>query len=207
MVRAVDGETKRTRGVMAGELGKLDKRINAGMDAQINVLKLIAILGNAADSERYNKFYGMIREANPTRETYTPSALFLMLESMAGTWKLVLRDGFTEVLVRKLVYDRRLWDTIKNVDKRTFYTSKYFRGFTTAFDLIPTNLDEDDTEKYDSDIDIDAAEVAGAVEEARVEEEAKVAAAGAGAGGGAVVVPVPSFSASGPARARSHKVP
>jgi hypothetical protein len=194
---------------MAHQLDKFDVKLNAGMDAQINVLKLIAILGNAADSERYNKFYGMIREANPTRETYTPSALFLMLESMAGTWKMVVMANyvFTEVLVRKLVYDRRLWDTIKNADKRTFYTSKYFRGFTTAFDLIPTNLDEDDTEKYDSDIDIDAAEVAGAVEEARVEEEAKVAAAGAGAGGGAVVVPVPSFSASGPARARSHKVP
>ena len=99
---------------------------------------------------------------------------------------------FTEVLVRKLVYDLRLWDTIKNGDKRTFYTSKHFLGFTTAFGLQATNLEEDDHAKYDSDIDIDAAEVAGAVEEARAEEEAKVAKAGAaaGAGGRAVVVPV-----------------
>ena len=106
-----------------------------------------------------------------------------MLESMAGTWKLVVdaKHVFTEVLVRKLIYDRRLWDTIKNKDKRTFYTSKYFLQFTEAFGLEATNLHEDDQAKYDSDIDIDAAEVAGAVaeaaEEAGAEEEARAGGA------------------------------
>jgi hypothetical protein len=121
----------------------------------------------------------MIKETNPTQETYSTSALFLMLESMAGTWKMVVMANyvFTEVLVRKLVYDRRLWDTIKNRDKRTFYTSKHFLGFTTAFGLQATNLVETDHKLYDSDIDIDEAEVAGAEEQARAEADAKAGAA------------------------------
>jgi hypothetical protein len=161
------------------------------------------------DGDRYTKFYEVIREPNPIAETYTPSALFLMLESMAGTWKMVLRDGFPEVLVRKLVYDLRLWDTIKNGDKRTFYTSKHFLEFTTAFGLQATNLEEDDHAKYDSDIDIDAAAVAGAEEEARAEADAK-AGAGAAAGGGALAIPIFSASAGrGPRNnnARSQPTP
>jgi hypothetical protein len=169
---------------VAGEFKKLDEKLDAGMAAQIDVLKLITLL-NSGDVGRYQTFYEVIKEAGPKKERYTPSALFLMAESVAGTWKMIARDGFTDVLVRKLVYDRRLWDTIENEDKHVHYASKHLRGFTEAFGLEATNLDEDDKD-HASDLDIDEeVEAAGAGEEAgavavEVEEPAPLMFPGAG---------------------------
>jgi len=128
----LDEETERTETVVAHQLEKLDKKLDGGMDTQIDVLKLRQLL----QAGNYAGFYELIKETAPEKETYTAPALFLMLESIAGTWKMY-GEGATDVLVRKLVYDRRLWDTIANAEKntQTHYNSRHLTGFMHAFGL------------------------------------------------------------------------
>jgi hypothetical protein len=114
-----------------------------------------------------------------------------MAESVAGTWKMIARDGFTEVLVRKLVYDRRLWDTIANEDKHVYYASGHLLEFTKAFGLEATNLKEDDPKFFDSDLDID-------------EEVAEAPGTGAGAVTVEVEEPAPVTFPLGAGRARTN---
>ena len=115
-----------------------DKTFDPAMTRQVDAAGLKALL----EAKNYAGFYAAIKEANPKRETYSPSALFLVLESMAGTWKMCgnSADGYTDVLVRKLIYDLRLWDAITNIEKYdesvTHYNSKHLRAFRLAFGLV-----------------------------------------------------------------------
>jgi hypothetical protein len=140
-IKDIQQDLKESEKVFASQLDEFDRKLDTGMKTQIDEAGLKLMLEKATDADRYNTFFRTIRDENPESETYTSSALFLMLESMTGTWKMCVGHGFNDVLVRKLIYDLRLWDTIENAGKyeveggQTRYNSKHLRGFTEVFDL------------------------------------------------------------------------
>jgi hypothetical protein len=134
--KLIEKELKQGEKSFAGALDQYDKTFDPAMTRAVDA----AGLGMLLTSQDWAGFYAAIKEANPKREMYSPSALFLVLESMAGTWQMFERDGLLDVIVRKLVYDRRLWDTIENAEKygerETHYNSKHLGKFRAAFGLV-----------------------------------------------------------------------
>jgi hypothetical protein len=111
------------------------------------------------------------------KTVYTPQALFLILESMGGTWSLWLANQAQlkvlratapqteatkkdiakakkqqDVLFQGVMYDLTMWNSITN-DKPTRYTSHYVRDFMHAFGLqvtdIPSAAAEDSSDDDD----------------------------------------------------------
>ncbi len=94
--------------------------------------------------------------AKGEKKTYSPAAVFLMLESMGGTWMLWLendarknnaseQDEYKEkkkLLLRQIVYHLTMWRSIANAPKRTRYMSKYVALFIDKHKLV--NQDDPD---------------------------------------------------------------
>jgi hypothetical protein len=135
-LKLIEKELQKGENSFAGALDKYDQTFDPAMTRAVDAVGLGMML---ADKD-YAGFYAAIKEANPIKERYSPSALFLVLESMAGTWKTFQENGDDDVLVRKLVYDRRLWDTIDNAEKyeerETHYNSKHLAAFKAAVGLV-----------------------------------------------------------------------
>jgi hypothetical protein len=80
---------------------------------------------------------------------YTPAALFLILESMGGTWcmyeKLVMDKRIIrnypnykkdlDLILRQTLYDLTMWDSIRNTPKHTRYMSHNVQKFIDAYGL------------------------------------------------------------------------
>ena len=97
------------------------------------------------------KGFGKAVRIRPSkRERFSNAALFLVLESMAGTWKtavdaqVTLQEGqnYDEIIIQKIIYDLREWDSIENEGKANMrYTSRYFKEFVAAFGLAEEDGD------------------------------------------------------------------
>jgi hypothetical protein len=92
----------------------------------------------------FKEFYELVKRNPSPKETYSKAALFLVLESMGGTWNRAQAsrvgkadtEDYDEIITEKIIYDLRQWDAIGNggkVDMR--HTSKDFQAFVAAFGL------------------------------------------------------------------------
>jgi len=128
-------------------------------------------LANLADLADKGEFPA-IREAvwshaKGEKKRYSPAAVFLILESMGGTWKLWLDNETRKniasqeieykqrktLLLRQVVYHLTMWRSIANAPKRTRYMSKYVALFIDKHELVnqddpdpaaPPSSDDDD---------------------------------------------------------------
>ena len=129
----------------------------------------------------------------PKLKQYSHEALFLLLEAMGGTWCMYRKneDDFAkisdsdphyqthkdnynkhkDVLVRQLVYDITVWDSIANPTKHTRYASKHVRDFIEHFKLESNDLASARNQLESSDDD-DAPDAPPAAGSHLVEEEA-----------------------------------
>jgi DNA repair exonuclease SbcCD ATPase subunit len=92
----------------------------------------------------FKEFYELVKKNPSKKETYSNAALFLVLESMGGTWKMAVEnnnkkdagENYDEIITEKVIYDLRQWDSIGNVGKVDMrHTSKDFQAFVAAFGL------------------------------------------------------------------------
>ena len=67
----------------------------------------------------FKGFYKAVKIRPSRRESYSNAVLFLVLESMGGTWKMALEesaqfknedDNYDEITIEKIIYDLREWD-------------------------------------------------------------------------------------------------
>jgi predicted nucleic acid-binding Zn-ribbon protein len=143
--KAVGENTKNFRG--------LRDKIAQSVQEQIAIAKLEE---HATKGE-----FPAIREAvwshaKGEKKRYSPAAVFLILESMGGTWMLWLenekrkdepskQDVYKEqktLLLRQIVYHLTMWRSIANAPKRTRYMSKYVALFIDKHKLV--NQDDPD---------------------------------------------------------------
>ncbi len=87
---------------------------------------------------KFEEFKKEVEENNPVQEEHSACALFLIYESMAGTWKMFKKqqeNGTVDSLItQKLMHEYRLYQSIKNHDPDVqAHTSKYFRQFKENF--------------------------------------------------------------------------
>jgi hypothetical protein len=94
--------------------------------------------------EEFKEFYELVKRNPSPKETYSKAALFLVLESMGGTWKMALAsrvgkadtEDYDDIITEKIIYDLRQWDAIGNGGKVGMrHTSKDFKAFVAAFGL------------------------------------------------------------------------
>ena len=88
----------------------------------------------------YSEFKDEVLDENPTTETHSLCALFLMYESIAGTWKLFMeqkeKGNVDDIMIQKLIHELRLYDSIENHNANVKkVVSKHFRDFVQAFEM------------------------------------------------------------------------
>jgi hypothetical protein len=123
---------------MSEELKEYDTVMSEGM-------KLV-VTDNMREKLRkgeFKEFYDLVKMHPSKKETYSNAALFLVMESMGGTWKMAQdsrvgkgdTENYDEIITEKIIYDLRQWDSIGNQWVDMKYTSKDFKAFVAAFGL------------------------------------------------------------------------
>jgi hypothetical protein len=112
----------------------IDTQIDELFKMQIGDLEMKEML----QKEQFHDFKELIGD-NPTKETYSPAALFLMYESMAGTWKMFLdkkeKGTVDDLITQKVMHEHLLYTSIENHDDDVQkITSKYFHKFKENFE-------------------------------------------------------------------------
>jgi predicted nucleic acid-binding Zn-ribbon protein len=136
--KALLNATKNMDKDMSEELKEYDTVMSEGM-------KLV-VTDNMREKLRkgeFREFYDLVKMHPSKKETYSNAALFLVMESMGGTWKMAqdsrVRKGDTEnydeIITEKIIYDLRQWDSIGNHMVDMKHTSKDFKAFVEAFGL------------------------------------------------------------------------
>lgn len=112
------------------------------IDTQIDELYKMDIdalgLQDLLNEGKFEEFKKEVGEDNPVQEEHSACALFLIYESMAGTWKMFKKqqeNGTVDSLItQKLMHEYRLYQSIKNHDPAVqAHTSKYFHQFKEDF--------------------------------------------------------------------------
>ena len=121
------------------ELKEYDKVMSEGMKIVVT-----AEMKEKLRKGEFNEFYELVKRNPSPKETYSKAALFLVLESMGGTWKMAVENNtrkaadanYDEIITEKIIYDLRQWDAIGNGGKADMrHTSKDFKAFVAAFGL------------------------------------------------------------------------
>jgi predicted nucleic acid-binding Zn-ribbon protein len=121
------------------ELKEYDKVMSEGMKIVVT-----AQMREKLRNGEFNVFYELVKQNPSPKETYSNAALFLVLESMGGTWKMALAsragkadtEDYDDIITEKIIYDLRQWDAIGNGGKVGMrHTSKDFKAFVVAFGL------------------------------------------------------------------------
>lgn len=112
----------------------IDKEIDELYSIQIEELGLQDLLNEG----KFEEFKKEVEEDNPVQEEHSACALFLIYESMAGTWKMFKKQQENgtvgSLITQKLMHEYRLYQSIKNHDPDVqAHTSKYFRQFKKDF--------------------------------------------------------------------------
>ena len=132
------------------ELKQYDKQMSEGMNDAITeemrqMLRdgMKEITDGNEKSDNLKKFYEKIKTRPSDSERYTNSTLFLVLESMGGTWMTAVNDFNTNkelgnIVIEKIIYHLRQWDSIVNEKKTEGYrtSTHYFKKFVQAFGLV-----------------------------------------------------------------------
>jgi hypothetical protein len=122
---------------------KIDEQIDAMYDMDIDDLDLKYLLqddqGNH-DADNYVEFKKIVLDEHPVKEMHSLCALFLMYESMAGTWKAFVeqraQNKIDNVVIQKLMHELRLYSSIANHnDTVKGLVSKHFQEFVGEFKL------------------------------------------------------------------------
>ena len=159
----------------------LRKQISDRVQTHITSAKLIEMIQTSPTA-----FRDAVRGTKtPKQKQYSPEALFLILESMGGTWCMYMDnegkqidEHFTAddykkrkaVLVEQVMYDITMWDSIQNSPKRTRYTSKYVQDFIKYFGL--ENDDTTSRQANESSDDEDPPDAPPAPQVPQMQEEA-----------------------------------
>jgi hypothetical protein len=90
--------------------------------------------------DNYVKFKNEVLEEQLMQETHSLCALFLMYESMAGTWKAFVEqraaNNIDNVIIQKLMHELRLYSSIGNHNETVKgLVSKHFTEFVGEFKL------------------------------------------------------------------------
>jgi hypothetical protein len=97
--------------------------------------KGLALLTDLLKKEEYTGFNAGVVPAETVKVEYSLPALFLICESIAGTWKMK-KEGVSETVTEKLAYDCRVYDSIEqdalNQSRIKEYTSPLFQEFVAA---------------------------------------------------------------------------
>jgi hypothetical protein len=149
-------------------LRELQTTIADNVNKQITIAKLKDMMdnGNYADITKAVSF----NAESQKKKTYTPAALFLILESMAGTWRLHLDNEKTpknqrslaydlkqQLVLRQVVYDITMWNSIANRPIHTRYHSHLVKEFIDNFKLVHSEPETELQPSSDEDLDGDAA--------------------------------------------------
>jgi len=122
---------------------KIDEQIDAMYDMDIDDLDLKYLLqddqGNH-DADNYVEFKKIVLDEHPVKEMHSLCALFLMYESMAGTWKAFVEqralNKIDNVVIQKLMHELRLYSSIGNHNATVKgLVSKHFKEFVEEFKL------------------------------------------------------------------------
>jgi hypothetical protein len=186
--------------VKRSTLRHVQDTISNNVQQQMSLAKLTQML----EAKQYTSIRDVV-EAGATlsghkKTTYTPQALFLILESMGATWCAYLKrilnvpkpdaakqtgfdlaaslalDAWNANLLlvcRQMVYDLTMWYSIQNTPKHTRYASAHVTSFITAFGLTTNELLDGKVESSDDD---DAPAPAPPDEEEEDEEEIDLSA-------------------------------
>jgi len=187
---------------------KIDEQIDAMYDMDIDDLDLKYLLqddqGNH-DADNYVEFKKIVLDEHPVKEMHSLCALFLMYESMAGTWKAFVEqralNKIDNVVIQKLMHELRLYSSIGNHnDTVKGLVSKHFKEFVEEFKLeagagatvaeqvqsvqavagsAPASAEPAASDSEEPEVDASAEEAAPASEEPEVDaSEEPVAATG-----------------------------
>ena len=88
------------------------------------------------EKKQFADFYAGVAPAAADKARYTLPALFLICESIAGTWKMQ-KEGGSETVTEKLAHDCRVYDSIDEgeLDGASIktYISPLFQEFVSEF--------------------------------------------------------------------------
>jgi hypothetical protein len=111
------------------------RTVNATTTAANKGEKGLGLLTDMLKGGRVAEFYGNVVPAETAKVEYSLPALFLICESIAGTWK-TNKAGPNETVTEKLAYDCRVYDSIDqdalNQSRIKEYTSPLFQEFVAA---------------------------------------------------------------------------
>jgi hypothetical protein len=107
---------------------------------------LLALLQN----KKYIEFRDAVKKGagELEKKEYNLPALFLIYESIGGTWslfeKLADKTQTSEFMTEKLIESLRLFQTIETHDMHLLdtYTNQYFRKFLETFQCLATDPDK-----------------------------------------------------------------
>ena len=124
-------------------MAKIDEQIDAMYDMDIDDSELKFLLQDRLgkyNADDYVEFKNIVLDEHPVKETHSLCALFLMYESMAGTWKAFVEQReqkkIDNVIVQKLMHELRLYSSIANHnDTVKGLVSKHFKEFVGEFKL------------------------------------------------------------------------
>jgi hypothetical protein len=123
---------------MHEELKEYDKVMSEGMKIVVT-----AEMREKLRKGEFKEFYELVKMHPSKKETYSKAALFLVMESMGGTWKMAQdsrlgkgdTENYDEIITEKIIYDLRQWDSIGNHMVDMKHTSKDFKAFVVTFGL------------------------------------------------------------------------
>jgi predicted nucleic acid-binding Zn-ribbon protein len=111
------------------------RAVNATTTAANKGEKGLALLTDMLKGGRVVEFYGNVVPAETAKVEYSLPALFLICESIAGTWKMK-KEGVSETVTEKLAYDCRVYDSIEQdalkQSRIKEYASPLFQEFVAA---------------------------------------------------------------------------
>ncbi len=147
------------------------KHIQNTISANVQTQIALAELAQKLENKQYTDIRDAVRtsDSNRKKTIYTPAALFLILESMGGTWCMYLKfvmdkrqirtwDLYREdrdLVLHQMLYDLTMWFSISNTPKKTRYMSSHVQAFIDTFQLENNELtdgtvpssDDDDTDE------------------------------------------------------------
>lgn len=125
---------------------KIHDKVDDSVQKKLTASQLLALLQN----KKYIEFRDAVKKGagELEKKEYNLPALFLIYESIGGTWSLFERLPDTtqpsEFMTEKLIESLRLFQTIETHDEHLLntYTNQYFRKFLETFQCLANDPDK-----------------------------------------------------------------
>ncbi len=132
LTRKLEGYLKHAQASFGADM----KTVHDTTTAATNKQKGLGLLTDLLEKRQFADFYAGVAPAGADKVRYTLPALFLICESIAGTWKMQ-KEGGSETVTEKLAYDCRVYDSIDEgeLDGPSIktYISPLFQEFVSEF--------------------------------------------------------------------------